>query len=144
MSRYVLLAHDRTLRVTVGWDPPLQTFFGQVVRPATAPYADDTLVVWIGTRAQEIASVAQLCRQLAAYAAIPRATHISARFSPGPCPVAPTRRDEHAPRKEAREQTRLKVQSPACKDGNRQGGHSGVKPCRPQRTTYESRSLQGV
>jgi hypothetical protein len=74
MSRYVLLAHDRTLRVTVGWDPPLQTFFGQVVRPATAPYADDTLVVWIGTRAQEIASVAQLCRQLAAYAAIPRAT----------------------------------------------------------------------
>ena len=76
MSRHLLPAHDPTLRVTVGWDPPLQTFFGQVVRPATAPYADDTLVVWIGTRAQEIASVAQLCRQLAAYAAIPRATQV--------------------------------------------------------------------
>ena len=74
MSRYVLPAHDPTLRVTVGWDPPLQTFFGQVVRPTTAPHADDTLVIWIGTRAQEIPSVAQLCRQLAAYAAIPRAT----------------------------------------------------------------------
>jgi hypothetical protein len=74
MSRYVLPAHDRTLRVTVGWDPPLQTFFGQVVRPATAPHADDTLVAWLGTRAQEISSVAQLCRQLAAYAVIPRAT----------------------------------------------------------------------
>jgi hypothetical protein len=73
MSRYVLPAHDRTLRVTVGWDPPLQTFFGQVVRPATAPHADDTLVVWIGTRAQEIPSVAQLGRQLAASAAMPRA-----------------------------------------------------------------------
>jgi hypothetical protein len=73
MSRYVLPAHDPTLRVTVGWDPPLQTFFAQVVRPATAPHADDTLVAWIGTRAQEMPSLAQLCRQLAAYAAIPRA-----------------------------------------------------------------------
>jgi hypothetical protein len=70
----MLTAHDPTLRVTVGWDPPLQTFFGQVVRPATASHADDTLIAWLGTRAQEIPSVAQLCRQLAAYAAIPRAT----------------------------------------------------------------------
>jgi len=74
MSRYVLPAHDPTLRVTVGWDPPLQTFFGQVVRPTTAPHADDTLIAWLGTRAQEIPSVAHLCRQLAAYAVIPRAT----------------------------------------------------------------------
>ena len=74
MSRHLLPAHDPTLRVTVGWDPPLQTFFGQVVRPATAPHADDTLVAWLGTRAQEIPSVVQLGRQLAAYAAIPPAT----------------------------------------------------------------------
>ena len=74
MSRYVLPAHDPTLRVTVGWDPPLQTFFAQVVRPPTAPHADDTLVAWLGTWAQEIPSVAQLGRQLAASAAIPRAT----------------------------------------------------------------------
>jgi hypothetical protein len=74
MSRYVLPAHDPTLRVTVGWDPPLQTFFGQVVRPTRVPSADDTLVIWLGTRAQEIPSVAQLGRQLAAYAVIPRAT----------------------------------------------------------------------
>jgi hypothetical protein len=74
MSRYVLPVHDPTLRVTVGWDPPLQTFFVQVVRPTTAPHADDTLVAWLGTRAQEIPSVAQLGRQLVAYAVIPRAT----------------------------------------------------------------------
>jgi len=74
MSRYVLPAHDPTLRVTVGWDPPLQTFFAQVVRPTTAPHADGRLVAWIGTRTQEIPSVVQLGRQLAAYAAIPPAT----------------------------------------------------------------------
>ena len=74
MSRYVLPAYDRTLRVTVGWDPPLQTFFGQVVRPTRVPSTCGAVVAWIGTRAQEIPSVAQLCRQLAAYAAIPRAT----------------------------------------------------------------------
>src|ERR1700757_2154851 len=72
MSRYALPAHAPTLTVTVGWDPPLQTFFAQVVRPTTAPHADGRLVAWIGTRTQEIASVAQLCRQLAAYAATPR------------------------------------------------------------------------
>ena len=71
MSRYPVPAHDATMVVTVGWDPPLQTFFGQVVRPTTSADEDDACVVWIGTHPQEIATVAQLCTHLHPYADIP-------------------------------------------------------------------------
>jgi hypothetical protein len=74
MSRYALPAHDATLTVTVGWDPPLQTFFGQVMRPPTSADEDDVIVAWVGTHRQEIATVAQLCMHLSLYTDIPVAT----------------------------------------------------------------------
>ncbi len=74
MSRYALPAHDPTLTVTVGWDPPLQTFFGQVIHPPTSADEDHVMVAWMGTRSQEIATVAHLCMHLSLYTDIPVAT----------------------------------------------------------------------
>ena len=71
MSRYPVPAHDATTAVIVGWDPPLQTFFGQVMQPVTSVDEDDTCVVWVGTQPQEIPTVAQLCTHLHPYADIP-------------------------------------------------------------------------
>ena len=71
MSRYPVPAHDATLVVTVGWDPPLQTFFGQVVRPATSADQEDACVAWVGTSPQAIPTVAQLWTHLHPYADLP-------------------------------------------------------------------------
>jgi hypothetical protein len=62
------------MTVTVGWDPPLQTFFGQVMRPPTSADEDDVIVAWVGTHRQEIPTVAQLCMHLSPYTDIPVAT----------------------------------------------------------------------
>jgi hypothetical protein len=70
MSRYALPAHDPALTVAVGWDPPLQTFFGQVIRPSASAGADDAIVAWVGTRSQDIPTVGQLAEHLAPYADI--------------------------------------------------------------------------
>src|SRR5712691_13349730 len=71
MSRYTLPGHDTSLTVTVGWDHPLQTFLGQVTRPAPGADEDDPQVAWVGTDPQAIATVAQLCTQLHPYADMP-------------------------------------------------------------------------
>ena len=54
--------------------PPLQTFFGQVMRPTAATHADATCVAWVGTHPQAITTVAQLCTHLHPYADIPVTT----------------------------------------------------------------------
>jgi hypothetical protein len=74
MSRYPVPAHDATMVITVGWDNPLQTFFGEVRRPATSADEDDACVAWVGTHPHAIATVAQLCTQLRPYADIPMIT----------------------------------------------------------------------
>ena len=74
MSCYPVPAHDATLVVTVGWDPPLQTFFGQVKRRATAADEEDVCVAWMGTSPQAIATVAQLCATMRRYADISATT----------------------------------------------------------------------
>ena len=72
MSRYILPAHDATLVVAVGWDNPLQTFFGQVTRPTSAD-EDNASVAWVGTESEEITTVADLCTHLHPYTDIPPA-----------------------------------------------------------------------
>jgi hypothetical protein len=73
MSRYTLPSYDAHLVVTVGWDNPLQTFFAQVIRPATSVDDEDRCVFWVGTEPQELPTVAQLCTHLDPYGAIPGA-----------------------------------------------------------------------
>jgi hypothetical protein len=65
MSRHTcVLANGATL--TVGWDQPLNTFFGSV-----EPYADcgdDELLLWVGTSPGELLTVAELFARLGHYA----------------------------------------------------------------------------
>jgi hypothetical protein len=70
MSRYTISAQDPTLRVVVGWDNPLQTFFAQVFDPSIEE-DDEAYRLWIGTALQEIPTVAALQAQLAGWATIP-------------------------------------------------------------------------
>lgn len=71
MSRYPI-PHE-VFAITVGWDNPLQTFFVQVRRPATAAGAEDTDVLWVGTAPQALLSVESVRHALQPYAVLPRA-----------------------------------------------------------------------
>lgn len=49
MSRHSLNPRDESFDVIVGWDPPLHTYFVQVLRPADpATDNDDEMIVWRG------------------------------------------------------------------------------------------------
>ena len=67
MSRHDVSPRVPDLAVVVGWDGPLQTYFAQVHRqiPGTK---HSKIVLWIGTRPQEIADAAQLAAPLAPFA----------------------------------------------------------------------------
>ncbi len=69
MSRYAFSALDDELAVSVGWDPPLQTFFAQV-EPAGGVGSDD-LLLWVGTTDGEITDVAQLAKAVSEWGDIP-------------------------------------------------------------------------
>lgn len=61
MSRHVYDVDD--VRIVVGWDPPLQTFFVQqgVIDPATNEWVDDSEPnLWLGTRFGEISNIQDL------------------------------------------------------------------------------------
>lgn len=65
MSRHeIALAGGRTL--TVGWDPPLQTYFGQVHGPDAEPE------LWVGTELHELYELDDLARAVA-----PHASHLT-------------------------------------------------------------------
>jgi len=75
MSRYTIPARPETLTtypgatVTVGWDNPLQTFFGHVMAPVRDE--GDEPVVWIGTEEGEITHALDLSAQMWPWACIP-------------------------------------------------------------------------
>ena len=72
MSRYTIAPHDPHYEVIVGWDPPMQTLFGQVF--VTTIEEDDTAcVLWVGLDVQELTTVAALQDALQAYATLPAA-----------------------------------------------------------------------
>lgn len=69
MSRHEVLARDPAHKIIVGWDPPLQTFFVQVIdRRAEDAGADDKFVLWEGCCLREIYEVDQLVRRVGRYA----------------------------------------------------------------------------
>ncbi len=70
MSRYAFPAlDDDALAVTVGWDPPLRTFFAQVEPPGSCGCHD--LLLWVGTTDCEITDVTQLARAVSEWGDIP-------------------------------------------------------------------------
>ena len=72
MSRYSIAPHDPRYEVIVGWDPPMQTLFGQVF--VTTIAEDDTAcVLWVGLEVQALTTVAALQDALQAYATLPAA-----------------------------------------------------------------------
>ena len=72
MSRYTIPAQDPRYEVIVGWDPPMQTYFGQVFLITTEE--DDTAcVLWVGLEVQALTTVAALQDALQAYATLPAA-----------------------------------------------------------------------
>ena len=72
MSRYAIAPHDPRYEVVVGWDPPMQTLFGQVF--VTTIEDDDTAcVLWVGLEVQALTTVAALQDALQAYATLPTA-----------------------------------------------------------------------
>ena len=72
MSRYAIAPHDPRYAVIVGWDPPMQTLFGQVF---TTSIEDDdaACVLWVGLEIQALTTVAALQAALQAYATLPAA-----------------------------------------------------------------------
>ena len=72
MSRYAIAPHDPRYEVVVGWDPPMQTLFGQVF-VTTAEEDDAACVLWVGLDVQELTTVAALQDALQAYATLPAA-----------------------------------------------------------------------
>lgn len=72
MSRYAFAARDDDeLPVSVGWDPPLQTFFAQVEPPGGV--GPEELLLWVGTTDGEITDVVRLAKAVSEWGEIPTA-----------------------------------------------------------------------
>lgn len=78
MSRRHALPHAPGVEVVVGWDPPLATFFAQVIRQGPAAAADDEedddVLLWVGTAPGDIAEPEGLRGPLAPWAELDDAT----------------------------------------------------------------------
>ncbi len=72
MSRYTIAPHEAHHQVIVGWDPPMQTLFGQVW-DTTRAQDDAACVLWVGLEVQALTTVAALQDVLQAYATLPAA-----------------------------------------------------------------------
>lgn len=66
MSRHILTPKNPLHVVIVGWDPPLQTFFVQVIDGSKDE--ENRMVLWKGTSMRELYEVGQLRRQVSRYA----------------------------------------------------------------------------
>jgi len=69
MSRYVIAPHAAHHQVIVGWDPPMQTLFGQVFE-TTVEEDDAACVLWVGLEVQALTTVAALQDALQGYATL--------------------------------------------------------------------------
>ena len=76
MSRHDLTPLDPNPAVTIGWDPPLRTFFVQVLDLAADENSDDRTVLWIGAAPREVRSVGTAIRAASRYARVPADAHI--------------------------------------------------------------------
>ena len=74
MSRHAVTSNNPALDIIVGWDPPLETFFAQVMRTDLTDDAHENhVVLWIGTANREIERAESLIGPLAPYGAVPPA-----------------------------------------------------------------------
>lgn len=71
MSRHDLIPFDPTHEVVVGWDPPIDTFFAQVLDNAGDEEEGTYKVLWIGTRFQEVLNPATVIAAVAPFASVP-------------------------------------------------------------------------
>ena len=69
MSRHTIPAADANLTVVIGWDNPLQTFFGQVTRN-DAGDEDEPVILWLGGSFADITDPAELIIPLSPYATV--------------------------------------------------------------------------
>jgi len=70
MSRHDLQPLDPTHDVVVGWDPPLHTFFAQVLDTKVDEADDNYEVVWIGTSYGEVPDPAAVIAAVRPFATI--------------------------------------------------------------------------
>ncbi len=70
MSRYDLESKTAGIKIAVGWDRPLNTYFGIVTEDKDDDYGD-SVIVWVGTNNGEIQRPEDLQPALSAYAKIP-------------------------------------------------------------------------
>lgn len=71
MSRHQLRPRDPGHKVIVGWDPPLETYFAQVIdRKKEVAGEDEKFVLWIGCSHREITDLDGLRQRIKRYAYI--------------------------------------------------------------------------
>ena len=71
MSRHELDPLNPMHEVTVGWDPPLASYFAQVLDTAADEESDAREVLWIGTGFREVLSPAAVIAAVAPFATVP-------------------------------------------------------------------------
>jgi len=69
MSRYEFTGNQPNLRIVVGWDRPLQTYFAQVWDGGELEPGD--LLLWAGAGPEPVPTVEDLAALLAPYGSIP-------------------------------------------------------------------------
>jgi len=63
MSRCVLDNEQTGIEVVIGWDPPLGTYFAQVIRPGS-----DEPIIWLGTSHNKFTAPDVLIEAISPYA----------------------------------------------------------------------------
>ncbi len=71
MSRHDLQPFDPTYDIVVGWDPPMHTFFAQVLDTKADEAHANYEVLWIGTSHGEVLDPAAVIAAVRPFATIP-------------------------------------------------------------------------
>jgi len=71
MSRHDLTPFNPAHETVVGWDPPLRTFFAQVLDTTADEEDANYEVLWIGTRFREVPDPATVIAAVAPFASVP-------------------------------------------------------------------------
>ena len=71
MSRHELDPINPAHEVVLGWDPPMCTYFAQVLDSTAGEESDAYEVLWIGIRFQEVLNPASVVAAVAPFATVP-------------------------------------------------------------------------
>ena len=87
MSRHCIATDPH--EIVVGWDPPLQTYFLQIIDPAKSE--EEELLLWLGAAPHDLPTVASLAVALVPYTVLPeelaRQLETERAESPPPSPL---------------------------------------------------------